>query len=273
MSYIYLKAFFIAIIEGLTEFIPISSTGHMILVGNFIQFTGEKAASFEIFIQLGAILAATIIYKESFLGLIPGKSRKQSFIKTVLSGESSPTGFQFILAVSPILIAGLLLYKIIKTQLFSPLVVSIGLIIGGILMIIVEYLPIKKHTDQLQKITSKQALIIGLGQCMAIWPGMSRSGSTMITGLVLGIKHKAIADFSFIIAVPVMFLAVCYDLLKSWNHLDISDIGYFSIGFVVAFIIAWGSIKWFLKILTRFRLVPFGVYRILLGLFSLWFFL
>jgi len=270
MSSIYLKAFFIAIIEGITEFIPISSTGHMILVGNFIQFTGEKAASFEIFIQLGAILAATIIYKESFLGLIPRKSSKHSIIKTLLSGESSPTGLQFILAVTPIMIAGLLLYKTIKTQLFSPMVVSIGLIVGGILMIIVEYLPIKKETDQLQKITTKQAFIIGLGQCMAVWPGMSRSGSTMITGLLLGIKHKAIADFSFIIAVPVMFAAVCYDLLKSWSHLDINDLGYFIIGFFVAFIIAWGSIKWFLKVLTRVRLVPFGIYRILLGFFSMW---
>ncbi|MDH5560528.1 MAG: undecaprenyl-diphosphate phosphatase [Deltaproteobacteria bacterium] len=262
---VYFKAFIIAVIEGLTEFIPVSSTGHMILLGDVIAFTGEKAAAFEIFIQLGAILAVVVIYKDKFIGLIPHGGSKEGFIKGFMFGDSKPTVTHILLAILPILIGGFLLHKIIKTHLFSPLTVAMGLIIGGGLMVLVERLPLSAKTETLERITWKQALIIGLGQCLALWPGMSRSGSTMITGLILGIRHKAAADFSFIIAVPVMFAAVCYDLLKSWNFLELEDFGYFIMGFVVAFFVAWGSIKWFLSVLTKLKLTPFGLYRILLG--------
>ena len=140
-------------------------------------------------------------------------------------------------------------------------------------MIIVEKLPIKMKVEQVEAITLRQALIIGIGQCLAVWPGMSRSGSTMITSLCLGIRHRPAADFSFLIAVPVMCAAVAYDLLKSWKYLAADDLIYFGIGFVVAFVVAWLSIKWFLKILTKVKLIPFGIYRILVGGFVLWFML
>lgn len=263
----------IAVVEGLTEFIPVSSTGHMILIGNFIQYTGEKAATFEIFIQAGAILAVVFIYRDTFKGLLPSKIAPRSVFKSLFSGNSSPTGLHILLSITPIMIIGFLLYRIIKTYLFSPITVSCGLIVGGILMIIVEYLPIKQTITHVKDISYRQSILIGLGQCLAIWPGMSRSGSTMITGLLLGIKHKPIADFSFIIAVPVMFAAVIYDIIKSWKFLEIDDVGTFGIGFLVAFIVAWASIKWFLKILTRVRLIPFGIYRIILGCISLWVFI
>jgi len=273
MIILYLKAILIAVVEGLTEFIPVSSTGHMILIGNFIQFTGENAATFEIFIQAGAILAVVMIYWSTFSSFIPAKLTPRHFFNSIFKGESNPTGLHILLSITPIMIIGFLLYNVIKTHLFSPITVSIGLIVGGLFMLVVEFLPLKQTITRMEDISYRQSFLIGLGQCLAVWPGMSRSGSTMITGLLLGIKHKPIADFSFIIAVPVMFAAVIFDILKSLSFLEIADIGYFGIGFIVAFFVAWASIKWFLNILTRVRLVPFGVYRIILGCISLWIFL
>ncbi len=270
---IYLIAVLLALIEGLTEFIPVSSTGHLILFGNIIDFTSKKAASFEIFIQLGAILAVVIIYKEKFLGLIPFQEQRQPFFKAILRGKINPSGLHILLAIVPICILGFIFHKTIKIYLFSPVTVAAALIVGGVMMIIVEYLPIQYKVKQVEEITYKQALLIGLGQCFAIWPGMSRSGSTIVTGLLLGIRHKPVADFSFIIAVPVMVAAVGYDLLKSWQYLDINDLSYFSLGFLIAFIVAWASIKWFLSVLTKIRLIPFGIYRIVVGCLSLWVFL
>jgi undecaprenyl-diphosphatase len=265
LSSIYLKAIILAILEGLTEFIPVSSTGHMIILGHWIEFTGKKADTFEIFIQLGAILAVLIIYSDVFINLIQFRDIKKNPIKKLLLSDKHPNNLHIIFAISPALIMGFLLYSLIKEHLFSPFTVSLGLIIGGILMIIIEYLPIKKNINSIEKISYKQAFLIGVGQCLALWPGMSRSGSTMITSLILGIKHRPAADFSFIIAVPVMFAAVGYDLLKSWKYLELSDLGYFAVGFGVSFIVAWLAVKWFLKILTKTKLIPFGVYRIILG--------
>ncbi|MDT8445347.1 MAG: undecaprenyl-diphosphate phosphatase [bacterium] len=260
----YIQAFLTALVEGLTEFVPVSSTGHMILFGDLIGFRGDKAETFTVFIQLGAILAAALIYQDRFLGLIP-KAGQEPFFKRLFWGQSRPTAVHFILAVLPILVAGLLLHQIIKEQLFSVQVVAYGLIVGGVLMILAEKWPKKFVAERVDQITPKQALIVGLGQCMAIWPGMSRSGSTMITSLMIGIRHQAAAEFSFIIAVPVMVAAVSYDLYKSWGFLEASDAGYFALGFVVAFGVAWGSIRWFLRVLGKVGLIPFGIYRILLG--------
>jgi undecaprenyl-diphosphatase len=262
---IYVKAVLLAVLEGLTEFIPVSSTGHMIIFGHWINFTGEKADTFEIFIQLGAILAVVVIYSDKFLGLIPEKKDGKSWLKTIFQGDSNPTLSHITVATIPVLIIGFLLYKTIKTYLFGPITVAIGLIVGGVLMIIAEKLPLVQETDSVEEISIRQALIVGLGQCLAMWPGMSRSGSTMITSLLVGIKHKPAADFSFIIAVPVMFAAVGYDLLKSWHFLALEDFSYFGVGFVLSFVVAWFSIKWFLRILTTFKLLPFGLYRVCIG--------
>jgi len=266
---LYIKAILTSVVEGLTEFVPVSSTGHMILFDRWIDFSGPQAETFTVFIQLGAILAAFLIYRQQFLGLIP-QAGDEPFLKRLLSGASRPTVLHFVVAVLPILVVGLLLHKIIKERLFSADVVAYGLIIGGILMIIVEKLPKKLKTVTVEQITVKQAFIIGIGQCMAVWPGMSRSGSTMVTSLLIGIKHKAAADFSFMVAVPVMVAAVGYDLLKSWSFLSIDDLGYFAVGFVVAFVVAWFSIRWFLNVLGSLGLVPFGIYRIAMGALVLW---
>jgi len=261
---LYFKAFLTAVVEGLTEFVPVSSTGHMILLEDWIEFTGEKAATFAVFIQLGAILAAFWLYKERFLGLIPGPG-EEPFWKRLLWGNSRPTAVHFVVAVLPILVAGLLLHKVIKEQLFSVSVVAVGLMVGGVMMILVQLMPKRYSAEEVDQISLKQAGLIGLGQCMAIWPGMSRSGSTLITGLLVGVRAQAAADFSFIIAVPVMVAAVGYDLYKSWGFLDQSDLAVFGLGFVVAFAIAWVSIRWFIGVLGKIGLIPFGIYRIVLG--------
>jgi len=242
----------------------------MILFGDLIGFVGEKAESFTVFIQLGAILAAFLIYKERFFGLIPTHTQG-GFFKNLFWGQSRPTASHFIAACLPISLVGLVLYKIIKEQLFSVEVVAIGLIVGGVLMILIELLPNKRFSaEALEQISLKQAFLIGLGQCMAIWPGMSRSGSTMVTSLLVGVKHRAAADFSFIVAVPVMVAAVGYDLYKSWHLLETADAGYFALGFFTAFGVAWLSIRWFLTVLARLGLIPFGIYRILVGGLVLW---
>lgn len=272
MFIVYINAIILGIVEGLTEFIPISSTGHMILVGDILQFTGDKAATFEVFIQLGAILAVVIIYKERFIGLIPRFSQGKPLLGQLLDGDTMPTARHIIVAIVPFLIIGFLLHKVIKGYLFNPVTVAIGLIVGGIVMIIVERLPITKTVESIDHLSLKQAFIIGLGQCCAVWPGMSRSGSTMITGLLIGVKHKPVADFSFIIAVPVMCAAVGYDMLKSLKFLEMSDLPFFLVGFLVSFIVGWASVKWFLKVLTTIKLIPFGIYRILLGGVALWYF-
>ena len=261
---LYLKAFLTAVVEGLTEFVPVSSTGHMILLEDWIGFTGDKAATFTVFIQLGAILAAFWLYKERFLGLVPA-SGKEPLLRRLFWGASRPTALHFIVAVLPILVAGLALHKVIKERLFSVEVVAIGLMVGGVLMILVQLLPKRYSAESVDQISLSQAGLIGLGQCMAIWPGMSRSGSTLITGLLVGVRAQAAADFSFIIAVPVMVAAVGYDLYKSWGFLEQSDLALFAMGFGVAFAIAWVSIRWFIGVLGKIGLIPFGIYRIVLG--------
>ena len=269
---LYIKSIILAVVEGLTEFIPVSSTGHMILIGNFIQFTGDKAASFEIFIQLGAILAVVVIYRKTFWGMVPRFDQPEPLWKSLFFGFSKPTILHIFLAIIPIMIVGFLSYRIIKEVLFNPVTVSLALILGGLMMVIIEFLPIEKKTEKIEQMSLKQAFIIGIGQCLAVWPGISRSGATMLTGLLIGIQHKPVAEFSFIIAVPVMFAAVAYDLLKSWRLLEVSDLGYFLCGFIIAFLVAWASIKCFLKILTKVTLLPFGVYRIVIGSLTLWIF-
>jgi undecaprenyl-diphosphatase len=260
-----LQVFILSLVEGLTEFIPVSSTGHMVLVGHLIEFTGKKAATFEIFIQLGAILAVALIYKGKLLLLLPGKKLKKQGVKEWFSGGPAPTLMHIALAIVPVLLAGFLAHGYIKEYLFSAKTVAIGLVVGGIIMIIVELSKKSFQVMEVEKLGFKQALIIGLGQCFALWPGVSRSGSTMVTSMLVGVSHKPAADFSFIIAIPVMVAAVSYDMLKSWHLLEQSDIIPFASGFILSFIFAWLSVKWFLGILPKVKLIPFGIYRILIG--------
>lgn len=252
-----LIAFILGVVEGLAEFLPISSTGHLILVGHLLGFEGEKAKTFEIVIQLGAILAITILYKERLVSLFN--------IAPILKKEKKFNAIHIILGVLPAIVAGLLLHGIIKTYLFQPQTVVIGLVAGAFLMIYAERTKPDPTAYSLDDLTYRQAFMIGLFQCLAVYPGFSRAGSTISGGLLAKASYRTASEFSFLIALPVMIGATSLDLLKSWNHLSVSDIPMFTVGFLTSFVVALFAVVTFLKWLERIGLAPFAYYRILLA--------
>ncbi|SMD14135.1 undecaprenyl-diphosphate phosphatase [Sporomusa malonica] len=259
-------AVIIGIVEGLTEFLPISSTGHMILVGSLLGFEGEKASVFEVFIQLGAILSVFILYRDKFLAMFRPRAIN------IYGGGL--TAMHVLAGIVPVMGVGFLLHKAIKTYLFSPYTVIIGLVAGAILMLVAEKAASRPLTRDVDNMTIKQAFWVGLFQILSLWPGFSRSGSTIAGGLFLGMSRKAAAEFSFIIAVPLMLVACIYDLMKIWNSLSADDFTMLAIGFVVAFITAYISIVWFLRFLNNSTLASFAYYRfIVAGLSYYYFFL
>jgi undecaprenyl-diphosphatase len=275
----YLQAILIAIVEGLTEFIPVSSTGHMILVGHAIGFTGERAATFEVFIQLGAILAVVSLYRERFLGLLPfGIGRAAAASPDSLGGGEVLRfeGWRGIgllcLTTFPALVAGKLAHGHIKEHLFTPITVAIGLFVGGVALIVAEKAIKKPRLTGLDAVGPREALLIGLFQCLSLWPGVSRAGATIVGGMLFGLDRKTTAEYSFMAAVPIMMAAVSYDLYKSWSFLRISDAPLFLVGFVVAFISAWFAIRYFIKFLANHTLVGFGWYRIVVAAVAWWYF-
>ncbi|WP_276873461.1 undecaprenyl-diphosphate phosphatase [Dialister micraerophilus] len=257
--YQYFCAVIIGIVEGMTEYLPVSSTGHMIIVSSMLNFTGDLAKFFEVFIQLGAILSVLVVYKEKFIFML---DTHHWFRK------KGPSCFNIIISMIPACVMGLLFHGMIKKYLFGPETVIIGLIIGGIFMIYGEKKGKRKNVSvkNVEDINTKQAFKIGLFQCLSLWPGFSRSGSTIAGGLLLGVSRKAAADFSFIMAVPLMFLATLYDLLKNIKFLHFSDIGVLLTGFIVSFIVAYLSIVWFLKFLNKYNLTGFALYRFLVAI-------
>ena len=262
----YLAAIVIAIVEGITEFLPVSSTGHMILAEKFFPLPARIAATFEIFIQLGAILAIVFLYPHRFKALVPKKSE--------LSFAAS--GFQGIRALSllavaclPAFVLGALLHGYIKAHLFTPFTVAIGLVVGGIILIVVEIFPRAETITRVDDLTMRSAFAVGVAQCFSLWPGVSRSGATMVGGLLCGINRYAAAEFSFLLAVPIMCAAVTLDLLKSASHLSTADIPLFAVGFITALLVAIIAVKAFVALLGRVGLAPFGYYRILVGVIVL----
>lgn len=259
-----LKAVLLGIVEGLTEFIPVSSTGHLILFGRAIGFEGALADSFDIFIQLGAILAALVLYFPRFTGLLDLRNSWRNPDKKFRGWDGI---FSLFLACLPAFVAGALLHGFIKEYLFSPVPVAIALIVGGLALIWLENRqPARARQSELTEIRPLQCLGVGVFQCLALWPGMSRSGATIIGGMLLGLQRRTAAEFSFIVAVPVMFAAVSYDLLKSVKLLSPSELPVFAVGFVVSFIVALLAIRFFIALLDRLTLKPFGWYRVALGI-------
>lgn len=249
-------AIILGIVEGLTEFLPVSSTGHLILTGYWLGFTGERAKTFEIVIQLGSILAVVVMYRKRFIDLLSPNKKQEGLSLAHL-----------ILGMIPAVVAGFLLHGLIKTYLFSPYTVVIGLVIGGVLMIVADLKQRPPTSSSLDDLTLRQAFSIGLFQCLALWPGFSRSGATISGGVLLGTNHKTAAEFSFILAVPMMVAASGYDLLKSYQYLTVSDIPLFATGFLSAFFVALLAIVTFIKFIERVRLIPFAIYRFVLALF------
>lgn len=259
-----LIAVILGIVEGLTEFIPVSSTGHLILVGHLLSFKGRMSETFDVVIQLGAILAVVILYRRRFIGLLPKKDwmnwsrRNVGFI-----------GFQgcFLLGLTtlPALVIGKLAYKSIKAHLFNPISVAIALAVGGIGIVVAENLHRKTKADSLDRIKWPQALYIGLFQCLSMWPGISRAGATIIGGLLNGLDRKTAAEYSFLAAVPVMIAATGYDLYKNWSQFQGGDFLLLAIGFFVSFVVAYFTVAAFIRILQRWTLKPFAWYRLALA--------
>jgi undecaprenyl-diphosphatase len=249
----------LGIVEGITEFLPVSSSGHLIVAGHLLGYTGEKASCFEVFIQLGAILAVVVLYWHRFTGLIPVKGFKWS----AYEGFSGLRGLALLfLTTLPALVAGFFLHKAIKAYLFGPVTVAGALFVGGVGILLAEHYKPQSDLQEIDGLSYRQAFVIGLFQCIALWPGMSRSASTIIGGLFSGLDRKIAAEYSFLAAVPVMIAATAYDLLKEWKYLQASDIPFFAVGFVVSFIAAAVAVKAFISLVQRWSLAPYAWYRI-----------
>jgi undecaprenyl-diphosphatase len=245
-----LHSFILGIAEGVTEFLPISSTGHLTLVSELLKINQSNfTKSFDIIIQLGAILSVIVLYWKSFLNI---QNLKKLFVAFL------PTG-----------IIGLALYKIVKTYLIgNEKVVLWALALGGIALIVFEFWHKESEydTEAIEKISYKQSLWIGLCQSLAIIPGVSRSASTIVGGLVSGLKRKTIVEFSFLLAVPTMLAASGLDIIKNAGSFSKDQFGVLAVGFVVSFLVALASIKFLLGFIRKHNFIPFGVYRVLLAI-------
>ena len=257
-------AIVLGIIEGITEFLPVSSSAHLDIAGRFLHFQGDKAQTFEIVIQLGAILAVVILYWKKFLGLVmPG----------VKKGFRGLYGlYLLILTTAPVCICGLLFHSLIKKFLFGPTTVAIFLVAGSVCMFIIERRPYYPRYANLDSITPKLALGVGLAQCVALCPGFSRSAATIMGALLLGAKRELAVQYSFICAVPVMVAASGWDLYKNYQFFHPDDFIFLLTGCVCAFVSAILGIRFFISLLGRVTLIPFAVYRILLAI-GIWIFL
>ena len=261
-----LIAVIVGFVEGVTEFLPVSSTGHMIIVGHMLGFDGPAADIFDVFVQLGAILSVIFIYKERFA---------RFFTKEGWQADKGLSVWHVAAGIVPVMGVAFFAYKYIKEYLFSPFTVAIGLVLGALLMMYAEYKTKDKQAellDDLDKISLKQAAIVGAFQLLSLWPGFSWSGSTLAGGLLVGLKRETAANYTFLIAVPLMFVACLYDLLKNISILTVDDLQMLAIGFVVAFVVAYWSVLWFLKFLHKYSLTSFAYYRIILAVAALTYF-
>jgi undecaprenyl-diphosphatase len=259
-------AFILGLVEGLTEFAPVSSTGHMIIVDDLLLhskelFTEQVANTFKVVIQLGSILAVVIVFKERFMNLL-GLNRKESFGDS--TGRLSLS--KVLVGLIPAGVTGVLFEDYIDEHLFSVETVIIGLVIGAVLLIIADrFQPKNLKTEDVDQITYKQAFGVGLFQCLGLWPGFSRSGSTIAGGVLLSMSHRAASDFTFIMAVPIMLGASGISLMKNWEYFSLDALPFFTVGFISAFVFALIFIRFFLKLINKIKLMPFAIYRIVLA--------
>jgi len=248
-----IQTIILSIIEGLTEFLPVSSTGHMILASTIMKIQDDAfVKTFEIAIQLGAILAIVLLYAKRFL-------------------QGLTIYFKLGTAFIPTAIIGFLAYPFIKAYLFNSIIVAVSLIVGGIVLILIDKWVVNKQskTDVLESITYKNAFFIGLIQCFSMIPGVSRAAATIIGGVFNGLDKKQATEFSFLLAVPTMFAATGYDLLKTPIVFSKHEIMLLGIGLIVAFLTAWIAVKIFLKIVENYGFKHFGYYRIIIGIIFL----
>ncbi len=260
-----IKALILGFVEGMTEFAPVSSTGHLIIVDDMwlktTEFLGDRSAfTFKIVIQLGSILAVIVVFWKrlfSLVGLykIDGQKKNSSFNLV-----------HVIIGMLPAVIIGFALKDLIDEKLSNVETVIFALVAGSILMIIADkFGPKKPWVNSLDQITYKQAFTVGLVQCLSLWPGFSRSGATISGGVLFGMNHKTAADFTFIMAVPIMMGASLVSVMKNWEELSMDDLSFYIVGFISAFVFALISIRFFLKLISRVKLVPFAIYRLILA--------
>ncbi len=251
-----LHAFILGIIEGLTEFLPVSSTGHLILAGDLLGFNSEKGKLFEIVIQSGAILAVCWEYRTKIAVVLQGLSKDQA---------ARRFAFNLVIAFIPTAVLGLLLGKLVKAYLFNAVSVATAFIVGAFIIIWAER---RRHTIRIHEVddlTWVDALKLGFAQTLALIPGTSRSGATIIGGLFFGLSRKAATEFSFFLAIPTLFAATGYDLYKHRDLLSDGDFGMFAVGFAAAFVSAFFAVKGLLRYIVRHDFTAFAWYRIVFG--------
>ena len=251
----------LGIIEGLTEFLPVSSTGHLILAGELLGFTGEGSAAFKIAIQLGAILAVLVAYRQRFWtvgkGLLRADPPAIAFTRNIVIG------------FLPAMIIGAVAYKGIRALLESPTTVAVALIVGGVAILLIERMVKTVKVESVEAMPLRTAIAVGVMQCVAMIPGVSRSGATIMGALLMGVERKTAAEFSFFLAVPTMMGATAYSLWKDRAILTFDDMNAIAIGLGVAFVVALVVVKAFVAIVGRFGFAPFAWYRIVVGVGAL----
>ncbi|NBT34317.1 MAG: undecaprenyl-diphosphate phosphatase [Betaproteobacteria bacterium] len=255
---IEVKALLMGLVEGVTEFLPVSSTGHLILAGWALGFDDERAKVFDIAIQTGAMLAIVWIYRVRFfqaVGITKGDAASRALLLNLC------------VAFVPAALLGLLFSKQIKAYLFSPVPVALAFIVGGLVMIWVERRPAQTfRVNHVDAMTWRDALKVGLAQAVALIPGTSRSGATIIGGMLFGLSRQTATEFSFFLAVPTLLAAGAYSLFKQWHLLQAEDLGMFLIGLATAFVSAMVVVRWFLRFVSSHSFVGFAYYRIVFGL-------
>ena len=250
------KAAIMGIVEGLTEFLPISSTGHLILAGSLLGFTDAKSKVFDIAIQSGAILAVILVYRQRLADTLAGlgsDARARRFALNV--------GIAFI----PAVVLGLAFGKVIKAHLFTPLVVATTFILGAFVILWAERRDHAVRVDSVDAMTPLDALKVGLAQCFALVPGTSRSGATIIGGMLFGLSRKAATEFSFFLSIPTLIGAGLYSLWKDRALLSAGDLPLFAVGLLFSFLAAWLCVRWLLRYIATHTFVPFAWYRIAFG--------
>jgi undecaprenyl-diphosphatase len=282
-------AVILGIVEGMTEFLPVSSTGHLILAGHAFGFTGEVAANAEISIQLGAILAVVAYEREKLKVLLARAAGEQADLRHFLSSSSNGSwstrlrksmvlhpNLWFLIGLGaaflPAGLIGFATHGWIKAHLFSPQTVAITSVLGGIIILAVEARPRAGTVQQLEQVGLRDAVFIGLAQCASLIPGMSRSGSTIIGGLLVGLDRKVATEYSFFLALPTLIIATCYQMWKSRDVFRSDDFLALAVGLLVSFLVAWLVIAAFLTFVKRHSLRPFAYYRIAMGLVVLYLF-
>lgn len=251
------KAVLLGIIEGITEFLPISSTGHLILANQWLRFKDDFTIIFDIVIQLGAILSVLVYFRQKLWFF--GKTKEEKLVTTDLWKKT-------LVGVLPALFLGFLLGDLIEKKLFNPLPVAIALLLGGIILLFIEKRKTVSRFDSLSSLTFQSAFLIGLFQCLAMIPGTSRSAATIIGAMLLGASRQVAVEFSFFLAIPTMLAASGYSLLKNGTLFSFSETIILTVGFLVSFLTAWAVIKFFLLYIQKNDLRFFGCYRIILGI-------